>query len=77
MRSRAATGGDVERSRDEFLRAFQKVAGNDRANYITAIQSLPAEVAAKGVRWLDDLVDDLCKRAAALLPSLNLFSNLQ
>ena len=72
-----ATGGDVERSRDEFLRAFQKAAGNDRANYITAIQSLPAEVAAKGVRWLDDLVDDLCKRAAALLPSLNLFSNLQ
>jgi hypothetical protein len=67
----------TERSRDEFLKAFQKAAGNDRANYIAAIQSLPAEVSTRGVRWLGGLVDDLCARAAKLLPSLHLFRNLK
>ena len=73
----AARGdGGLERSRDEFLEAFQKAAGDDRSNYIAAIRGLPAEVSAKGVRWLGDLVDDLCRKAAAMLPSLNLFKNL-
>jgi bifunctional UDP-N-acetylglucosamine pyrophosphorylase/glucosamine-1-phosphate N-acetyltransferase len=67
----------TDRFRDEFLNAFRKAAGNDRANYIKAIQGLPAEISAKGVRWLDGLVNDLCARAATLLPSLNLFKNLQ
>ena len=68
---------EAEHSRDDFLEAFQKAAGDDRSNYIAAIRGLPAEVSAKGVRWLGDLVDDLCRKAAAILPSLNLFKNLQ
>ncbi len=72
-----ARSSEAERSRDDFLGAFQKAAGNDRTDYIEAIQGLPAEISAKGVRWLEGLVDDFCKKAAALLPSLNLFKNLQ
>jgi len=38
--ARAAT----DQSREAFLEAFNKVAGNERANYIEAIQGLPAAI---------------------------------
>ena len=64
---------DAGKSRETFLKDFQKAAGNDKQNYIAAIQSLPAEVSSKGVKWLGSLVDDLCARASTAVPSLNLF----
>ena len=67
----------TERHREAFLKDFQKAAGNDRADYIATIQGLPAKVSSKGVRWLSNLVDDLCARAAKALPSMNLFKNQQ
>jgi len=64
---------ETKKSRESFLRDFQKAAGDDKRNYIAAIQGLPAEVSSKGVRWLSRMVDDLCARAATAVPSLNLF----
>ena len=67
--------GATERLRDAFLEDFRKAAGEDRRDYIAAIQGLPAEVSAGGVRWLGSLVEDLCARAARVVPSMNLFRN--
>ncbi|MCX5833123.1 MAG: UDP-N-acetylglucosamine pyrophosphorylase [Deltaproteobacteria bacterium] len=67
----------TKKSREAFLKDFQKAAGNDRVNYIATIQGLPAKVSSKGVRWLSSLVDDLCARATTALPSMNLFKNQQ
>jgi UDP-N-acetylglucosamine/UDP-N-acetylgalactosamine diphosphorylase len=66
---------ETKKFRESFLQAFQKATGNDKGNYIAAIQSLPAEVSSKGVRWLSSLVDGLCVTAAKAVPSLGLFKN--
>jgi bifunctional UDP-N-acetylglucosamine pyrophosphorylase/glucosamine-1-phosphate N-acetyltransferase len=58
---------------EAFQRDFEKVTGNERTNYIEVIQSLPADVASKGVSWLNSIVDTLCKKSSRTLPSLNLF----
>lgn len=63
----------TQRSRDAFLRDFQKATANDRAHYIETIRHLPPEVSSKGVEWLKSLVDDLCERTATAVPLLNLF----
>ena len=65
----------TKKSRESFLKDFRKATGDDKRNYIAAIQGLPAEVSSKGVRWLSSLVDDLCARAATTVPSLSLFKN--
>ena len=66
---------ETKKSRERFLGDFRKAAGDPKGNYIAAIQSLPPEVASTGVRWLSSLVDDLCARAASVVPSLGLFKN--
>ena len=65
----------TKKSRESFLEDFRKATGDNKGNYIAAIQGLPAEVSSKGVRWLNSLVDDLCAMAAAAVPSLSLFKN--
>ncbi len=57
--------------RDGFLADFEGCRGENR--YVAAVQSMPPAVSAAGTAWLQDVVDEYCKRAAALLPSLNLF----
>ncbi len=68
--------------RDAFLAAFREASGCDAAAgggavaaapYTEAIQKLPADVAAKGVAWLQQTVDTLCAEAGALLQPLPLF----
>jgi len=56
-----------------FLNAFNKAVGNDRSNYISAIQGLPATISSKGVIWLNGIVDALAERVAESLPSIGLF----
>jgi UDP-N-acetylglucosamine/UDP-N-acetylgalactosamine diphosphorylase len=51
---------DTQRFRDAFLEDFFRAAGSDRSDYIETIRHLPAEVAAKGVAWLNNLVNDCC-----------------
>jgi UDP-N-acetylglucosamine/UDP-N-acetylgalactosamine diphosphorylase len=63
----------VERSREAFLRDFEKIVGHYRANYLETIQSLPAKVSSKGVVWLGGMVDTLCNTVAMSVPSLSLF----
>jgi len=51
----------------------EALAGSE-APYVATIRALPAEARAAGVAWLQQVVDDLCGRAAALLPSMDLFA---
>jgi len=60
-------------SLDRFLAAFQENTQGDTLSYIKAIQALPPAVARQGTRWLQQIIDSLCSRTAAMLKSLNLF----
>ena len=66
----------LRKAQEAFLEDFSKSRGNGRTNYLETIQSLPVDVSAKGVQWLASIVDDLCKRTAAMVPSMNLFEEL-
>ena len=63
----------LQKSQDAFLDDFGKYAGNARMPYIEAIQTLPADISVRGVRWLQAVVDYYCQNVSALLPSMNLF----
>jgi UDP-N-acetylglucosamine/UDP-N-acetylgalactosamine diphosphorylase len=63
----------TDRARDTFLNDFQKVVGSNRADYISAVQGLPAAVSSKGVAWLNGIVDACSKKVAGILPSMDLF----
>ncbi len=62
----------VEKYRDDFLSAFEKVRGPNGANYIAVVQNFPGHVAEKGVRWLQQIVDTYCEKAKVVMPSLNI-----
>ena len=64
---------ETQRSGDVFLEDFLRATGSGRTDYIEAIRHLPAEIAAKGVAWLNNLVGDRCERVAIAAKSLNLF----
>ena len=55
-----------------FLNAFEKHR-SENGDYIQVIQSMPETISQDGVRWLQHVVDVLCKKAGALLSSLTLF----
>lgn len=58
------------RLREHFLMAFERHRLEGDGNYIQTIKLLPAHVSQDGVRWLQHVVDALCHRAAAIIPSL-------
>jgi bifunctional UDP-N-acetylglucosamine pyrophosphorylase/glucosamine-1-phosphate N-acetyltransferase len=60
---------------EEFLDAIRPVAAAATGGYIQAVQTLAPPVAAKGVEWLQQIVDALCQQAGGLLPSMDLFDN--
>jgi len=62
----------TERAREAFLTDFQKAVGNDRGNYVEAIQRLPPRVSSTGVIWLNGIVADWCEQVSAAVPSMNL-----
>lgn len=59
--------------REHFLNAFEKCRREGDGDYIQRIKAMPADVSQEGVIWLQRIVDTLCRRAGALLPSLGLF----
>ena len=59
--------------RDPFLEALEIQKKDQESKYISAIQSLPEVVSREGTQWLETIVQDLCMKAAALLPAMNLF----
>ena len=62
--------------RDRFLGAFEKYCQKGDGDYIQQIKAMPAVVSQDGVRWLQQIIDALCQRAGALLPSFGLFENI-
>lgn len=41
------------------------------------LNQTPIFLGRQGVLWLDKIVEDICPQAAAIVPSLHLFRNLQ
>lgn len=60
---------------EAFLEDFAKSAGNDKTDYIGAVQKLPGAVSAKGTAWLSGIVRALGDQAARALPLMGLFKN--
>jgi len=63
----------ISAARDRFLAGFNESTNGSAQDYIKAVQALPPGVAREGTAWLQMIIDNLCCRTAALLPSLALF----
>jgi hypothetical protein len=63
----------VQSAQEAFLRHLLQFCRNDTRPYIETIQKLSPDVSAKGVKWLQGIVDYYCQRAASMLSSLLLF----
>lgn len=59
--------------KDRFLAGFEKCCREGDGDYIQRIQAMPAVVSQDGVRWLQHIIDALCQKVGALLPSFSLF----
>jgi UDP-N-acetylglucosamine/UDP-N-acetylgalactosamine diphosphorylase len=59
--------------RDRFLSLFFGHKKEHDGTYLEVVKSLPPAASKAGTLWLDRVVFDLCRRAAALFPSLDLF----
>ncbi len=62
-----------EEYRDRFLSAFEDHKNENRGNYIEMVQSLPTDISQEGTMWLDQIIDEFCRKTAAILPLMNLF----
>jgi len=59
--------------RERFLAGFRDHSKSHGGSYLEVIQSLPHAVGQEGTYWLQQIVDGLCGRVAAMMPSLRLF----
>jgi bifunctional UDP-N-acetylglucosamine pyrophosphorylase / glucosamine-1-phosphate N-acetyltransferase len=71
--STALTDAAIEERRGAFLSAFQRAKVQNNRDYIAVIQGLPPDVSEKGAFWLQGIVDALCEKTRAVLPSFRLF----
>ncbi len=71
------TGEIAERTgtehRDRFLTALIDQKKNNDGSYVEIVQGLPTTVSREGTEWLQGIIDELSRQAAAVLPSLSLF----
>jgi UDP-N-acetylglucosamine/UDP-N-acetylgalactosamine diphosphorylase len=69
---------DIKMNKTEeiFLRDFEQFCKKDRTPYIETIQKLPSTVSAKGVKWLQEIVNYYCQRISTVIPSFKLFRTL-
>lgn len=63
----------VEKYREDFLTASDRVWSGTRINYIAAIQGLSPDVSGKGVSWLQRVVDVYCEKTKSIMATLNIF----
>ncbi|MEE9910567.1 MAG: UDP-N-acetylglucosamine pyrophosphorylase [Deltaproteobacteria bacterium] len=64
----------IETTRAAFLRDFAQSTGNaPTQSYIDTIRNLPPGLSAKGITWLQGIVDYYCQKAASVLSSPRLF----
>ena len=66
----------THKAQETFLRDFMQSGGNSLTPYIETIQQLPPDVSAKGVQWLQCIVDYYCQRISTVLSSISLFRTL-
>jgi UDP-N-acetylglucosamine/UDP-N-acetylgalactosamine diphosphorylase len=59
--------------RDPFLTLFFNHKKDNDGSYLEVVKSLPPAVSEAGTLWLDKIILELCRRVAALFPSLDLF----
>lgn len=64
---------DTSELGDRFLNAFEKYRSGSSGDYLQVIQAMPETMSQDGVRWLQGVVDALCRKAGALLSSFALF----
>ena len=63
----------TDQSRETFLCDIERVAGNNRGNYVETIQGLPVDISSKGVAWLNSIVNTISEKVAQFLPLMGLF----
>ncbi|RPJ21877.1 MAG: UDP-N-acetylglucosamine pyrophosphorylase [Desulfobacteraceae bacterium] len=59
--------------RDPFLTLFFNHKKDHDGSYLEVVKSLPPALSEAGTLWLDKIILELCRRVAALFPSLDLF----
>lgn len=74
FRGDLASGTAVDDKRDRFLDPFFAHRENHRGGYVEVIQSLPESLSAQGTHWLDQIVQELCRRTKSILSALALFN---
>jgi UDP-N-acetylglucosamine/UDP-N-acetylgalactosamine diphosphorylase len=58
---------------DPFLEGFHGHKKDSGGSYLDVVQTLPADVSQEGTTWLQEIIDDLCTKSAAMMPALGLF----
>jgi UDP-N-acetylglucosamine/UDP-N-acetylgalactosamine diphosphorylase len=64
---------DLEKSRDVFLSIIKKGIRASGKNYLEVIQGLQDDERDHGSRWLQGIVDTVCRRSYKVLPSYRLY----
>jgi UDP-N-acetylglucosamine/UDP-N-acetylgalactosamine diphosphorylase len=67
-----APGLSMERL-EPFLEGFHGHKKESGGSYLEVVQTLPTAVSQKGTQWLQQIIDDLCMKTAAMMPALGLF----
>jgi len=62
--------------RDHFLTLFLNHKKDNNGSYVEVVKSLPTAASKAGTLWLDKIILELCRRVAALFPSLELFKKM-
>lgn len=70
------TGGGASEHRDRFLSLLYGHRKDRDGSYVEVIKSLPAAASKEGTLWLDTIVLGLCRRIAALFPTMGLFKKM-
>lgn len=71
MASGAGEAG-LNETRDAFLSLVQRKITTSGNDYLTVIKELDGQECDKGTRWLQEIVDTVCRKAFELLPSYGL-----
>lgn len=69
-------GESIQAVRDDFLHSLAAAKGVAQPSYVDAIASLAPDISAKGVRWLQNIIDSYCQKTASVLSSPRLFKRL-
>jgi bifunctional UDP-N-acetylglucosamine pyrophosphorylase / glucosamine-1-phosphate N-acetyltransferase len=62
--------------RDRFLTLFSGHKKEVDGSYVDVVKGLPAAVSTEGTLWLDKIILGICRRIAAIFPSMALFKKM-